>query len=349
MSKQVIIIGGGLSGLTLAYLLEKKGFEPIIIEASSRLGGRIQTVDGKLGTPLELGATWFSDSHQALLLLLEELGLKKYPQFTKGISLFQTDLHVPPQSFSVSESEAPSYRLVGGTEMLINTLKSRLVKTKIILNTQITRISLIDSSRLSVDASNVSFHCNKVIVCLPPQLASSIEFSFGLSSELQAIFPTVHTWMAGSIKFVLEYESPFWRKKGLSGMLYSHVDIISEMYDHTNYQESKFGFTGFLNSDTSELSQDERKSKVLEHVSGLFGNDALNPMAYFDKVWNDPFLVHGNIRPMRPHQNNGHPSLQKSYEMDKVYFCGTETSSEFSGYMEGAVRSANRVAGLIHL
>lgn len=349
MSKQVIIIGGGLSGLTLAYLLEKKGFEPTIIEASSRLGGRIQTVDGKLGTPLELGATWFSDSHQALLLLLEELGLKKYPQFTKGISLFQTDLHVPPQSFSVSESEAPSYRLVGGTEMLINTLKSRLVKTKIILNTQITRISLIDSSTLSVDASNVSFHCNKVIVCLPPQLASSIEFSFGLSSELQAIFPTVHTWMAGSIKFVLEYESPFWRKKGLSGMLYSHVDIISEMYDHTNYQESKFGFTGFLNSDTSELSQNERKSKVLKHVSGLFGNDALNPIAYFDKVWNDPFLVHGNIRPMRPHQNNGHPSLQKSYEMDKVYFCGTETSSEFSGYMEGAVRSANRVAGLIHL
>lgn len=68
MHKQVIIIGGGLSGLTLAYLLEKKGFEPTIIEASSRLGGRIHTVEGKLGTTLELGATWFSDSHLELLL-----------------------------------------------------------------------------------------------------------------------------------------------------------------------------------------------------------------------------------------------------------------------------------------
>lgn len=68
MHKQVIIIGGGLSGLTLAYLLERKGFEPTIIEASSRLGGRIHTVEGKLSTPLELGATWFSDSHLELLL-----------------------------------------------------------------------------------------------------------------------------------------------------------------------------------------------------------------------------------------------------------------------------------------
>lgn len=348
MHKQVIIIGGGLSGLTLAYLLERKGFEPTIIEASSRLGGRIHTVEGKLGTPLELGATWFTDQHHELLELLQELGLNKYPQYTKGASLFQTNLFESPQVFSIPESEAPSYRIAGGTQTLIVTLKSKLTRTKIILNTQITQVSLHNSNILLVESSNESFHCDKVIVCLPPQLASSIDFASSLPSELKALFPTVQTWMAGSIKFVLEYERPFWRDKGLSGILYSHADIVSEMYDHTNYQESKYGFTGFLNSETAGSSQEERRSNVLRHLSGLFGMEALHPTAYFDKVWNDSFLVHENLQPMRPHQNNGHPYLQDAYIGEKLYFCGTETSSEFSGYMEGAIKSAKRVAGLLN-
>ena len=348
MSKEVIIIGGGLSGLTLCYLLEKKGFDPTIIEGSSRLGGRIQTVNGTLDTPLELGATWFTDQHHELLDLLQELGLNKYPQYTKGASLFQTNLFEPPQVFSIPESEAPSYRIVGGTQTIINTLRSKLSRTKIIINTQITKVSLHNNNALLVESSNESFHCDKVIVCLPPQLASSIEFSIDLPSELKTFFPTVQTWMAGSIKFVLEYERPFWRDKGLSGILYSHADIVSEMYDHTNEQENKFGFTGFLNSETAGSSQQERRSNVLRHLSGLFGNDALNPTAYFDKVWNDSFVVHEKIKPLRPHQNNGHPYLHNAYLSGKLYFCGTETSSEFSGYMEGAIRSAKRVAGLLN-
>ena len=56
----VLIIGGGLSGLVLAYFLRKKNMEVTILEASDRLGGRIHTIGGALGTPMELGATWFS-------------------------------------------------------------------------------------------------------------------------------------------------------------------------------------------------------------------------------------------------------------------------------------------------
>jgi monoamine oxidase len=32
---------------------------------------------------------------------------------------------------------------------------------------------------------------------------------------------------------------------------------------------------------------------------------------------------------------------------EKLYFCGTESSSQFPGYMEGAVISANAVANII--
>ncbi|MDA9882162.1 FAD-dependent oxidoreductase, partial [Crocinitomicaceae bacterium] len=45
---KIYIIGGGVSGLIAAKVLEDNGFYPIIIEASDRVGGRVKTdiVDG---------------------------------------------------------------------------------------------------------------------------------------------------------------------------------------------------------------------------------------------------------------------------------------------------------------
>ena len=46
--KKIYIVGAGLSGLVAALELEKSGFEPVILEASDRVGGRMKTdeVDG---------------------------------------------------------------------------------------------------------------------------------------------------------------------------------------------------------------------------------------------------------------------------------------------------------------
>ena len=41
--KKVIIVGAGISGLTAGYLLKKAGHNVVILEASNRAGGRIQT------------------------------------------------------------------------------------------------------------------------------------------------------------------------------------------------------------------------------------------------------------------------------------------------------------------
>ena len=47
-NKQVYIIGAGISGLVAAKVLEERGVEPVIIEATDRIGGRLKTdiVDG---------------------------------------------------------------------------------------------------------------------------------------------------------------------------------------------------------------------------------------------------------------------------------------------------------------
>src|SRR3954470_437659 len=43
--KKIGIIGGGISGLTTAFLLKNKGFDVTVFEASAALGGNIQTIE----------------------------------------------------------------------------------------------------------------------------------------------------------------------------------------------------------------------------------------------------------------------------------------------------------------
>jgi monoamine oxidase len=44
-NQKVIIIGAGLSGLMLAYVL-KQGIHALVLEANSRIDGRIETITG---------------------------------------------------------------------------------------------------------------------------------------------------------------------------------------------------------------------------------------------------------------------------------------------------------------
>ena len=44
MTKRVAVIGGGISGLTTAYLLKRKGFDVTVFEGADTVGGNVQTV-----------------------------------------------------------------------------------------------------------------------------------------------------------------------------------------------------------------------------------------------------------------------------------------------------------------
>jgi monoamine oxidase len=197
-------------------------------------------------------------------------------------------------------------------------------------------------------ADGTALQADKAVVCIPPQLAAAqIEFDPAMPEALATLLPTVQTWMAGSIKFAIEYEQPFWRHKGFSGMLYSHAGMVAEMYDHTNVEETRFGFTGFLHGGAANYDAGVRKEYVLRQLGELLGEEAMNPVAYVDKVWTGEYIAEGTVAIQRPHQNNGHPLLQQAYLDCRLFFGATETAATFAGYMDGAVEAAMRVADAI--
>lgn len=78
LEKEVVILGAGAAGLAAAYELKKRKVPFRIYEASSRLGGRVQSVslfseDGPIG---ELGAEFFENTHEEVFRFAKELNLQ---------------------------------------------------------------------------------------------------------------------------------------------------------------------------------------------------------------------------------------------------------------------------------
>ncbi len=83
-----IIIGAGAAGLTAAYELKKKGFSVLVLEARDRVGGR--TWSGKLdGAEVDWGGEWVGSIQENIYGLIQELGLRTYPQYDTGLKVLE--------------------------------------------------------------------------------------------------------------------------------------------------------------------------------------------------------------------------------------------------------------------
>ena len=343
---KIYIIGAGLTGLTIAYLLQKKGINAQLVEANSRIGGRIETISGESGVTIEMGATWFSQQHPALLALLNELELTYFKQHTSGISLFETMSFVPPQKFEIPENESVSYRLEGGSIKLINTLVTKIGLENIKTDSKVIALKLVNNQIEITTEKGEIFIADKVISTLPPHLfVQTITFDPNLPESLLQLAKKTHTWMGESIKFAVEYPTAFWKENNLSGTLFSQASIIQEMYDHSSSDHTKFALKGFLNGGTNTLSKEERKEKVIQQLIRFFGVEAKNYTAYYEKVWRDEpltFLPYEKL--VMAHQNNGHTMYKNTFFEDKLYISGSETATQNPGYMDGAINAAQSIA-----
>jgi monoamine oxidase len=80
----VVIVGGGLSGLMAARTLLAAGVEPVVLEARDRVGGRTWTRPASDGTPIDLGGQWIGPTQRRILALAEEFGVQTFKTFDTG-------------------------------------------------------------------------------------------------------------------------------------------------------------------------------------------------------------------------------------------------------------------------
>src|SRR5437879_2083657 len=70
----VIVIGGGIAGVAAALRLKDRGLEPLVLEAESRVGGRM-TTDRVNGFVIDRGVTLLGKGFKRMRALVKRLGL----------------------------------------------------------------------------------------------------------------------------------------------------------------------------------------------------------------------------------------------------------------------------------
>jgi monoamine oxidase len=83
-----VVIGAGFSGLSAAAAVAQQGRSVAVLEARSRVGGRVagETI---AGLRLDMGGMWIGPGQSRLLALAQRLGARLYPTPLNGQSFFQ--------------------------------------------------------------------------------------------------------------------------------------------------------------------------------------------------------------------------------------------------------------------
>ncbi|RFU81108.1 amine oxidase, partial [Trichoderma arundinaceum] len=88
----VVVVGGGFSGVMAAYELNQAGYSVILLEAKHRIGGRSRTQRLRTNPDaiVELGATWINEKTQpTIYALTQKFGLETEVQYTEGDQIYQ--------------------------------------------------------------------------------------------------------------------------------------------------------------------------------------------------------------------------------------------------------------------
>ncbi|GAA2924003.1 flavin monoamine oxidase family protein [Streptomyces thioluteus] len=107
----VLVVGAGIAGLTAAYELERRHFRVDVVEADSRIGGRIRT--HRFGTgpgapSVELGAMRIPDRHRLTLEYIDRMGLTgKLRTFSTLLSEENAFLHTDGGFVRIRDASGP--------------------------------------------------------------------------------------------------------------------------------------------------------------------------------------------------------------------------------------------------
>ena len=239
---------------------------------------------------------------------------------------------------------AQEQRFVGGSQLIPLAIARELGRS-VVLGTRVRRI--VDGRRtVRVITDKRTFYCQRAIVAVPPALAARIRYYPKLSAQRDQL--TQRLPMGTLMKAEAVYDTPFWRDEGLTGQTVSDTGPIKVTFDNSPPDGSIGVLMGFIGGEEcrrhQQLSFDEQRSRALDSFANYFGDQARNPREFLQKNWtNETWTRGGPVPVVGPGTLLDYgPSLRAP--VGKIHWAGTETSTYWNGYMDGAVRAGKRAA-----
>jgi monoamine oxidase len=240
---------------------------------------------------------------------------------------------------------AQQSRMNGGTQLVPIRLARRLGKNHVLLKAPARRI-VQTKSGVRVVSDNFSAVGKRVIVATPPPLAQRIDYDPILPQVRRQLFQ--HMPMGVLIKAEVFYATPFWRAKGLTGQGLSDEGPITATFDISPPDGKPGILMGFVGGDRArkfmKQSAAARRQAVLKSLAQMFGSEALKPTEYLEFSWvTQPWTRGCPVSVLAPKTLLRYGSAIRR-PVGRIHWAGTETSTYWCGYLDGATRSGERAA-----
>ena len=239
---------------------------------------------------------------------------------------------------------AQEERFVGGAQTTADRMAATFSE-RIIFNAPVKAI-LQDSEQVSVVTERTTYKALRVVVTIPPTLQCRIDFQPLLPAQRAQLIqrmPMGAVWKCYAI-----YEKPFWREQGLNGLATTPDGHITVTFDNSPQDGSQGVLMGFVLGNQAKafagLSDEDRKSSALQSFATFFGEQARTPLRYLDHSFMNEEWSRGCYAGLMG------PGVWTTLgpflcePVGRIHWAGTETSDVWNGYIEGAVRSGERVA-----
>jgi monoamine oxidase len=239
---------------------------------------------------------------------------------------------------------AQESRFVGGSQQVPIKLAATL-GDRVALSAPVRSIAL-SGSRYTVTADGLTVSARRVVVALPPPLAARITYDPLLPADRDQLSQRLPMGSIG--KAIAVYDTPFWRADGLNGQVVSDTGIVRSTFDNSPPDASYGALMGFIEADEMRAfdssTVDVVKAAVLKDYAVYFGDKAKSPTSFVLQRWdNEGFSRGGPVAYGPPGVLTQYgPALRRP--AGGIHWTGTETSTYWNGYMDGAVRSGERVA-----
>jgi len=239
---------------------------------------------------------------------------------------------------------AQESRFKGGSQEIAIRVAATL-GNRVHLSTPVTRITQ-GRNGVTVVSDALTVSAKRVIVALPPVMARRIKFDPALPGAKQKILSRMTP--GDMIKAQVIYPTPWWREKGLTAQIVINEGPAGVTYDNTPESGAPGVILGFVGGRQAPkfraLDAAARKQAFVDEIAAALGEEARQESTYFDMDWTAEPFTRGC-----PTGSTAPGVLTKFGEhirpaTGRIHWAGTETADYWAGYMDGAVRSGERVA-----
>ncbi len=234
-------------------------------------------------------------------------------------------------------NDAQQERISGGAQSIALALACN-IKSPIKLNSKVNSINDL-GSEVKITYNNSTVLTKKVVIAMMPKDVSNISFISGLSTIRQNL---QNNWIASSgVKISIVYNSPFWRCAGFNGTAYG--TNFTFIRDNSPKDASSGILVCFPNNQFMSQPAAKREKIAKDEIESFFGKSAQSNIDYVETDWGNESTISGCVSPLPVGVMTNYGSTIRLPE-GNIHWAGTETSEIWTGYMDGAIRSGERVS-----